>query len=180
MNIYLEDAFDELKRADHLIFVSLKYTRTVDIIKSIIERLINSFDFAFLGIMMSLKEKGRMGDAPKSPGLRANMVKEYFKDEPVILEYIQFYQLLREISRAEYKRSSEYRRHVTMTALLDSGQVQIDIDKISEYYQKTRIFVELANRVADSIESSSELPVFDMQRLQESVQTEIEFKKSGG
>ena len=41
MNTYLDKAKSELKRADHLIFVSLKYTRTVDVIRSIIERLIN-------------------------------------------------------------------------------------------------------------------------------------------
>ena len=31
---------EELKRVDHLVYVSLKYTRTVDVIRSIIDRLI--------------------------------------------------------------------------------------------------------------------------------------------
>ena len=39
---YLEDAKDELKRADHLVFISLKYTRTCDIIRNTIERIINA------------------------------------------------------------------------------------------------------------------------------------------
>ncbi len=38
----LDLAKEEIKRADHLMYVSLKYTRTVDILKSIIERLINA------------------------------------------------------------------------------------------------------------------------------------------
>ena len=42
----LDNAKEELKRVDHLIYVSLKYTRTVDVIKSIIERMINAFDFS--------------------------------------------------------------------------------------------------------------------------------------
>jgi len=177
MNIYLEDAFEELKRADHLIYVSLKYTRTVDIIKSIVERLINSFDFAILGILTMHKERGLVQTIPKSPGLRAGMVKDYYKDEPVIQEFIQFYHLLRDISRAEYKRSSEYRRHVTMTAMLDSGTVQIDIDKISEYYRKTRIFVDLVNQILESTEVSKEMPKLDMAKLRDSVITEMEFKR---
>lgn len=178
MNIYLEDAIDELKRADHLIYVSLKYTRTVDIIKSIIERLINSFDFAFLGIMMALKEKGMMQEAPKSPGLKASMVKEFYKNEPIMLEFIQFYHLLRDISRAEYKRSSEYRRHVTMTAMLDSRPVMIDIDKISEYYKNTRVFVEMVRQLVDNIELGKEAPKLDLVQLKESVITEMEFNKN--
>ena len=178
MNIYLEDAIDELKRADHLIYVSLKYTRTVDIIKSIVERLINSFDFAFLAIINVLKEKGLMQAPPKSPGLRASMVKEFYKDEPVMLEFIQFYHLLRDISRAEYKRSSEYRRHVTMTAMLDSGTIQIDIDRISEYYKKTKIFVGMIVQLMNAAEAAKELPAVDMAKLQESVITEMEFNRS--
>jgi hypothetical protein len=47
----LSEAFEELKRADHLIYVSLKYTRTVDVIKSIIERLINAYDDAIITLL---------------------------------------------------------------------------------------------------------------------------------
>ena len=42
----IENAVSQLKRADHLLYVTLKYTRTVDVIKSIIKRLISAFDFA--------------------------------------------------------------------------------------------------------------------------------------
>ncbi len=35
MTDYLDNAKNEMKRVDHLLFVSLKYTRTVDVIKSV-------------------------------------------------------------------------------------------------------------------------------------------------
>ena len=38
----IDKAKEELKRVDHLFFVSLKYTKTVDVIKSLIDRLINA------------------------------------------------------------------------------------------------------------------------------------------
>ena len=38
------DADEELKRADHMIYVTLKYTRTADVIHNILKRLINAFD----------------------------------------------------------------------------------------------------------------------------------------
>ena len=44
MQPFLEDAREEMKRAEHLLYVSLKYTRTVDVIKSLIGRLINAID----------------------------------------------------------------------------------------------------------------------------------------
>ena len=41
MKDYLDDVKNEVKRVDHLIYVSLKYTRTVDVIRSVVERIIN-------------------------------------------------------------------------------------------------------------------------------------------
>ena len=180
MNQYLEDADEELKRADHLLYVSLKYTRTVDIIKSIVERLINMFDFSILAIMSMMKEKGQLHDIPKSPGLRASMVASHYKDEPIMQDFFKFYQHLREVSRAEFKRSSEFRRHVKMTSLLDSGPVEIDIDKISEYYHKSRVFAELVKQVVIQTEEAKEPPAINMAELLASVTAELDFNKGRG
>ena len=41
-----DSAKGQLLRADHLFHVTLKYTRTVDVIRNTIERLIGGLDFA--------------------------------------------------------------------------------------------------------------------------------------
>ena len=64
INEHFEESREELKRADHLIFVSLKYTRTVDVIKHIVERLINCIDFAFTGLLDELVENGKIEEIP--------------------------------------------------------------------------------------------------------------------
>ncbi len=58
-----------------------------------------------------------------------------------------FYLLMRKISRAEYKKSSEYRRHVTMTAMTDEGIFTVDIDRAKELFFKVRQFVEDAEKL---------------------------------
>ena len=45
MQDYIDDMKSELKRVDHIIYVSLKYTRTVDVIKHAIDRMISAIDF---------------------------------------------------------------------------------------------------------------------------------------
>lgn len=180
MNPYLEDAYEELKRADHLLYVSLKYTRTVDIIKSIVERLINLFDLSLEALLSMLKDHNLVSDIPKSPGLRANIAFNYYKDEEIMQDYLQFYQLLRAISRAEFQRSSEFRRHVKMTAFLDSGNVEIDIDKISEYYQKSRIFITMVRKIMAVADSTKQIPEIDFAALKESVVSELDFEKGYG
>ena len=44
----IPEAKEELKRADHLLYVTLKYTRTADVIKNTIHRLLNAIDYAII------------------------------------------------------------------------------------------------------------------------------------
>jgi hypothetical protein len=144
MKVFLEDAREELKRADHLIYVSLKYTRTVDVIKNLIERLINCLDFMIEGLLDYGVEQKLISEKPTNIGLKANTVKRLFPEK--FGEIISVYLQLRKISRAEYKKSSEYRRHVTMTATTDEGVFLIDIDKSKELYLKVKQTVEDAEK----------------------------------
>jgi len=145
---YFDEAIEELKRVDHLVYVSLKYTRTVDVIKSVIERLINAFHFATLELLEYAKEKKMIKDYPSSEGLRIDSLLNTFSDNLEIKGYIQLYQILRKLSRADYTKREEYRRHVTMIATMDDGEVmEIDIDKVEEYYMKIKEFMHLIRKI---------------------------------
>lgn len=141
----LNDARRELTRADHLIYVSLKYIRTVDVIRSVINRLISGFDFGVVALLELAKQKKKIEEYPKNVALRCALAKKLYKDEEII-KHINFYLTLRKIMRADYKKSTEYRRHVTMTALTDEGLINIDIDKVEEFYKTAQHFVELVRK----------------------------------
>ncbi|MBI3052300.1 hypothetical protein HYY74_07670 [Candidatus Woesearchaeota archaeon] len=140
----IEEASEELKRADHLLYVSLKYTRTVDVIKSIIDRLISGISLAIDALLERAKERKKVKEIPSNAGLKAELVKKLFNDEK-ITDMVIFYQTLKKISRAEYRRSNEYRRHVTMTAITDSGILLITMETIREYYDRTVGYVAYAD-----------------------------------
>ena len=139
----LENAKEELKRADHLMYVSLKYTRTVDVLKSIMERLINTFDCGIEALLLAKKVK----EIPKVPKLKVESVKKQYAEEPAMTTFMDFYLLLRSVDRATFERALEYRRHVTMTAHLDDKEIEIDIDIIEDYFHKVKEFVNLVERL---------------------------------
>ena len=145
----LDSAREELKRADHLIFVSLKYTRTVDIIKNIIERLINAYDFSMVSLFRKAKESRKISSIPEAPMVRAETIRELYAGDPQVGTFINLYLLFRKINNAKFSRAREYRRHVTMTAFLDNGEVEISIDIISEYFEKTKEFVEYCSSLVE-------------------------------
>ena len=143
MNEFLIHALEELKRVEHLIYVSLKYTRTVDVIKSIIVRLIDAYDFVFNGLLEKLKDEKKVEEIPTAPRLKCEIIKEQFPDEKKLHSYIDFYLLLRKLNRAKYSEKNEFRRHVTMTTHIEGEEdMEIDIDTVSEYYKKTKAFIE--------------------------------------
>jgi hypothetical protein len=140
MSEYLEEAKEELKRADHLIFVSLKYTRTCDVIKHVIDRLINCIDFSFTALLEHLKEQGKIDEVPKAPIPKADLAKKLFPDDELIMEFAEFFKRLRKISKADFSRECEFRRHVAMTVVVDNEIIKIDIDIITDYFKRTKDF----------------------------------------
>jgi len=136
----LNEAREELKRADHLLYVSLKYTRTVDVIKSLIDRLINCLERLIDTLLAYAQDKKSIKDMPTNSGLRATLCLKLFPDNKV-KEIVDFYFSLKKIKRAEYKRSNEFRRHVTMTVVIEEGVQNIDIDSIKENFEHVAYYL---------------------------------------
>lgn len=144
----LYNARAELKRADHLINVSLKYTRTVDVLKHVVQRLISAMDFGMEALLIQAKSQGKLETVPTLPRIKVDNMKELFADNEETLDFVKFYQFLKKIDKAEFSRALEFRRHVTMTASLDTGQkVEINIDIITDYNKKVIEFVVMAEKM---------------------------------
>ena len=137
----LSNAQKEIGRADHLFHVTLKYTRTVDVLKSLIQRLINAMDFGIEALLRQCKEKKLVTDIPELPRLRIEIIKKEFSDDPEIQKYIDFFMLLRKIEKARFDKAMEYRRHVTMTVRIDDKDAEVTIDIIGDYFRKTKEFL---------------------------------------
>jgi hypothetical protein len=133
MKDYFDDAAEELKRVDHQIYVSLKYTRTVDVLFNIIQRMIDAYELMIDGLLSFAKDKGTIHDVPSSPVKKGELLKKLYQDA-TIHENLDLYFLLRRITKANYDRENEYRRHVTIVTYLDGKQELINIDIITKYY----------------------------------------------
>ncbi|MBU1201948.1 MAG: hypothetical protein KJ583_00530 [Nanoarchaeota archaeon] len=137
----LSDAKEELKRVDHLIYVSLKYTRTVDVFLNIITRMIDAYDFLINALLKSALENKLIEQIPASPREKGELVMVVFKDE-VVKENINLYFLLRKMLKSNPQREHEYRRNVTMTTYIDNRKEIMNIDIATDYYHFQKAFVD--------------------------------------
>ncbi len=142
MSIKLDEAKEEIKRADHLLYVTLKYTRTTDVIKNVINRLLLSYDNAIIHALEVLKKKKKIKVIPLTPVSRAELLRENNKRDLNVLEYLSKYFLLRKIQRADYTKKEEFRKNVALTVMHNDEAIEVNISSLEEMYSKTREFVD--------------------------------------
>lgn len=142
MELLILDAKQELKRVDHLIFVTLKYTRTVDVLRSILKRLVASYDFLIEGMIKTLNDEEKIATVPLVPSMRVKVLQDAVTNE-TMTEILNFYKYLRKLLNAKYTSHQEYRRHVNMETELEEGTFKVFIDTVEDYYHKTLNYVEL-------------------------------------
>ncbi len=147
----LRDALEEIKRVDHLIYVSLKYTRTVDVIKSILQRMLDAMDYLIKSNLLA-SNIAQEGTLPKHASERARLLKSHAIQNMQLQEYLDFYLLIRRVLRAKYTASQEFRRHVTMSVRFPDADdnLDINIDLIYEYYERLKRFFDYTYEIIEN------------------------------
>ncbi len=148
-NENLEEAREEVKRLDHIIYVSLKYTRTVDVVRNALNRLISTFDFILEALLFDAKEKGLIESISKNVKGKADQVLALSPGNPRLSSYITFYHFIRELSKAEFTKREEYRRHVTMIVDFGDRTAELNIDNLESCEIVAKAFLELATEMIE-------------------------------
>lgn len=151
MNEIIEDLVKEMhdsfKRAEHSVYVSLKYTRTVDVIKNLIDRFVVTLSYGIDALIEYLFEKGKIQEKPDNLIEKINFLSEYYANDELMTDFLDFLLFLRKVSRAEYGKCEEFRRHVTMSVKIEGGSYDIDIDVLTEHYHNIKKYVEHIKRI---------------------------------
>ena len=134
-------AKEELKRIDHLVYVTLKYTRTVDVLISVVKRMINSYEYSIDALLKLAEKQEELEEVPEIPLIKAETVLEIY-DQKIIQKNIKRYLMFRKLIRSKYEKSNEYRRHVTMTAIVEGEIVKINIDKLTKNFNELRDYID--------------------------------------
>ena len=138
----LRDAKKELKRVEHLVYVSLKYTRTVDVLKNVLSRMTEAYEELFIVLYNYKKED----EAPTAPVRLAREIDSLYEDEE-ITKNVETFILLRKIYRAPNPiREEEYRRHVAMKTYINGREEVFNIDLAMQYFGYLSEFYEIVEK----------------------------------
>ena len=104
-----------------------------DVMKNIIKRLISAFDFAVAEALGRYKVKASL--------IAQVRFKQLIGKMPEVKDYHEFYLLLKKIDKAKYSAREEYRKNVTLVL----SDLEVNVDILKEYFEKTKEFVELVS-----------------------------------
>ena len=136
----IESAQGELQRADHMIYVTLKYTRTGDVIKNIVERLVGSMNYTITDMLEYAKSKNKLKEVPTSDiaklELLNTVLKPLFAKNKALKEQIDLYMVLKRVSKMPFTVREEYRKNVTLI----TTETEIDTSTVIAYYGMVKEF----------------------------------------
>ena len=135
-----DNSREELKRAEHLVLISLKYNRTCAVMKNGIMRLISSYESAMDEYLRWLKREKKLAEVPGTVKERVNLVKSLLGNS--ITKYIRAYNKLVKVNKAQYCALNEFRKGLLMKTL-DKKPIEIDITVLQEHLQLATEFVLL-------------------------------------
>ena len=119
--------------ADHLLYVSLKYTKTCDVIINLLLRWSNMIEMAMNVLVDTAKKKKKWKPVPDAPRARLAQLKKIYLNVPEILDALELYEFFRDIEKLDKVRESEFRKGVNLRVSYKGDLVNVNLEKLSEY-----------------------------------------------
>ncbi len=129
----MEQIIKEKISADHLLYVSLKYTKTCDVIINLLLRWKIMIDMGMDALVDKAKKQKKWKPIPDAPRAKLVQLKKLYSSDSLITETLNLYELFRDIEGLEKVRENEFRKGVNLKVMYRGETVNINLDKLKEY-----------------------------------------------
>jgi hypothetical protein len=137
----MEEIIQEKISADHLLYVSLKYTKTCDVIINLILRWKRMIEKSINAILKHAKKKKKIPSIPDNPKGQIELIKKVMKKDTNFLEVIEMYEMFRKIEELKKERIGEFRKNVTLKVFYKGEEISINLEKLKIYADRLEKFI---------------------------------------
>ncbi len=143
-----EEIIKEKTSADHLMYVSLKYTKTCDVILNLLARWKSLIEISFDAILEKRYENGKIESMPSTPIQRIEFIKKYFNKDEDIQKVVPLYVFFKRVPDLKKTRSGEFRKNVNLKIILTPNKnIDINMEKLGEYYGIIETFMSKVKEI---------------------------------
>ncbi len=137
----MEDIIQEKISADHLLYVSLKYTKTCDVILNLIIRWRKMIDTSIEEILKHAKKKKKISLIPGNPAKKIEEIRKLFKKDKNFIQVIDLYEMFRKIEELRKERIGEFRKNVTLKVYYRGEEININLEMLKIYADMLEKFI---------------------------------------
>ncbi len=143
----IEDIVKEKTSADHLLYVSLKYTKTCDVILNLLARWKSLIEISFDVLLEKSIEAGKVPHTPESPKQRIEFIKKYFKKYEEIQGAVPLYIFFKRVPDLNKTRKGEFRKNVCLNVIGSTKTTEINMEKLGEYAEIVEKFINQVKKI---------------------------------
>lgn len=129
----MEDIIKEKISADHLLYVSLKYTKTCDVIINLLSRWKNMIERGMDRLVEKAKKERKWQPVPDAPRARLVQLRKLYANKPEVTEALKLYELFRELDKLDKVRENEFRKGVNLRVTYKGEVVNINLLQLKDY-----------------------------------------------
>jgi len=139
----MEKIIKEKISADHLLYVSLKYTKTCDVIINLLLRWKNMIDLGLDVLVEKAKKKKKWKPVPNAPRAKLIQLKKIYEKDKTVSDTLKLYELFRDLDGLEKIREGEFRKGVNLKVNYKGEWIRIDLDKLKDYSSLLEKFISV-------------------------------------
>ena len=129
----MERIIKEKISADHLLYVSLKYTKTCDVIINLLLRWKIMIELAMDNLVEKAQKQKKWKPIPDAPRAKLVQLKKVYENDVLLSEVFKMYELFRDIEGLDKVRENEFRKGVNLRVTYRGETINIDLEKLKEY-----------------------------------------------
>lgn len=138
----MEEIIKEKISADHLLYVSLKYTKTCDVIMNLLLRWRNMIDTCMNHMLIKAQKDGKLNSIPDNAVGKIREMKILFKDDENMQETISFFMMLRKLESLQTERIGEFRKNVALKIQFRNEEININLEQLKIYAAMLEKFMD--------------------------------------
>ncbi len=146
----IEEIIKEKTSADHLLYVSLKYTKTCDVILNLLARWKSLIEISFDAILEKGVENGKIPVIPTNPKQRIEFIKKYFVKSADIQSVVPLYIFFKRVPDLNKTRIGEFRKNVNLKVTVLNKCTDINMEKLGEYYEIIEKFMNEVKKILEN------------------------------
>ncbi len=137
----MEEIIKEKISADHLLYVSLKYTKTCDVIINLLSRWKNMIEKCMDRLVEKAKKEKKWKPIPNAPRAKLIQLKKIYENSKEISQALALYELFRDLDTLEKVRENEFRKGVNLRVTYKGAIVNINLLQLKEYADVLERFI---------------------------------------